>query len=96
MSSHVLTLRQYAGAEHDRMVREYGVSHAEAARLYPVDSFESDWFSHVLTRVNSGDVPSWQLWRSLTDHQRLHVLRVPRALRDFAFTRRLIALNPRP
>lgn len=95
MTDTILTLRQFAAADWHRMASEYGVTLTEARDLYPVDSYESDWFSHVLTRVNAGDLPSWRLWRSLTDHQRSHVLRVPRALRDNDFTRQLVNLSAR-
>lgn len=87
------TLRQYAQTEWERMRAEYGVTVAEASDLYPVTSFEADWFRATLASVDAGNVPSWQLWRSLTDHQRSHLLRTSRALRDDAFTRKLVALN---
>lgn len=89
----ILTLLQYADREHRRMHAKYGVSLAEAARLYPVRGYGIEWFGYLRKQIEAGNVPSTRLWRSLSVHQQYGLLRTTRALRDDAFTRRLVSMT---
>lgn len=87
------SLRQFAEQRWQDMREEYGVTLREVRELYPVPSFEGQWWATVRDAVEAGVLPSGKLWRSLTDHEQLHLLRTRRALGDAEFTRQLVDLK---
>lgn len=76
----ILTLRQFRERHHRLLHDEYGVSLAEARRLYPDATLRSRWWSYVLLAFEGGEDFSPQACAALTFGQMRELSRTKRGL----------------